>query len=508
MLSRQQQERGEETPRTLIGRDDTPASFSGWRSSAARHTEKRKRKGSPELRYPPGYMRNDQDDEESADLFLQPGIEPKIKKEPSASSSSTDIDGLYDDLGTLLDSSADQEYKRSKTHMSGRYLTRPMTPLKNNTAKKLGSPLISARGTRGLSQIRMKREAREHDEYLLPLVISQNSSLNNHPSSDNVTIYVDNPHRQFVVKLSDLNISPLIKSLVAHHPEDGWYVMSPMLSALNGDDFLPIGQYLTRREYDPTLINDGTTYARLEVQTSKRRLSDEVVRCAMIYANAQMLQLPGLMDLAFRKLKALENMELHHAFAILVVAEMIFHKADEGFKGYLVRYLADHFWDVVLAETTKIAEIMRDNEELAEGVFGRLSGRPDGEVKVEGVVKDEVHVKAEEGKVVKKEQENQHEHGDEAVLDGQDRGKNGTDDTLIKDDAGLNLAPITSEDSSTTQSKHPIIDELAQTEKEMLRTALRESDLEATEEDLTKILQDQSQFLEAYSPSGKVSTEI
>ena len=116
--------------------------------------------------------------------------------------------------------------------------------------------------------------------------------------------------------------------------------MSPMLSALGPDDFFPIGQYITHGEYDPTILDEDTAFVRLKGDLTGYERGVEVVRCGDIYNTAQMLELPGLQDLAFRKLKALEKSEPHQAFAILTVVETIFDKANEDFKKYLVQYLS------------------------------------------------------------------------------------------------------------------------------------------------------------------------
>lgn len=150
--------------------------------------------------------------------------------------------------------------------------------------------------------------------------------------------------------------------------------MSPLLSSINAQDFLPIGQYLERGEYNPNILDEGTEWVRLEEDTSHRQPGEEVVRCGTIYSLAQILELPGLQDLAFRKLKALAKQEPYQPRAILSVVERIFGTSDEDVRDYLVHYLAQKYWDIVLAEPVKVAEVMQANEDLSKGVFGLLSG--------------------------------------------------------------------------------------------------------------------------------------
>ena len=83
-----------------------------------------KRKGTPVFRYPPGYCNEELDDEEPDDLFL-----PKeIKREPMDSFSLDEVDALYDDADQPYRTSS-QSSKRSKLDVSGRFSTRPSTPL-------------------------------------------------------------------------------------------------------------------------------------------------------------------------------------------------------------------------------------------------------------------------------------------------------------------------------------------------------------------------------------------
>lgn len=264
-----------------------------------------------------------------------------------------------------------------------------------------------------------------------------------------------------------------------------------MLSALDPSDFLPIGQYLTRREYDPNILDDGTEFVRLEKELMGNERGAEVVRCGDMYITAQMLELPGLQDLAFRKLKALEKSEPHPAFAILTVVETIFDKANEDFKKYLVQYMADHYWDLVLAETIKVAEVMNENEELAQGVFGLLSGRAEVEVEVEG--EGEVR---EEKKAIEKEGE----MGISGEAKEQEAGKR-------KEQKTTTSSQDTPKDHSATKEDDTTKEGLVQTKEEMIKMAWRESDREATEEDRTKLMQEQPQFCEAYSPGARSSTQ-
>ena len=201
-----------------------------------------------------------------------------------------------------------------------------------------------------------------------------------------VIIYVDNPHKKFKVHRKGLDASPLLSKQLAHHPENGWYIMSPTLSSLDANDFQPVGEYIDRREYHPNILDDGTAHVRLEGDLSPDMLRDQVVRCGTVYQVALLLEMPGLQDLAFRKLKALAPH--HHPREILTVIELLFDGGGLEVCQYLIEHVAEHYYALVLAETEKLVQVMRANEGLAKKVFGILS-RDDGVKIEEGVVKEE-----------------------------------------------------------------------------------------------------------------------
>lgn len=203
-------------------------------------------------------------------------------------------------------------------------------------------------------------------------------------SPSTVVIYVGNPHKEFKVKRSGLDVSPFLSNLVTCHPENGWYIMSPVLSSLEAIDFQPIGEYIDRREYYPTILDDGTVHVRLEGDLNPEMLRYQVVRCGTIYDVAQTLEMPGLQHLVFRKLRALAPH--YQAVDILIVTELLFEVGSPEVRQYLTQHVADHYWSLVRAETERMVEVMVANEDLAKGVFGILSGRDD-KIKTE-VVKE------------------------------------------------------------------------------------------------------------------------
>ena len=112
----------------------TPGGVKKERLPAGRMSEGRKRKGTPQFKYPPGYHNEEVDDEESEHLFLprDNSAGPKIKQETNYSISSDEMDALYSGPDPPYLSSS-QSSKRSKLDFSGRFSLRPSTPLRAGT---------------------------------------------------------------------------------------------------------------------------------------------------------------------------------------------------------------------------------------------------------------------------------------------------------------------------------------------------------------------------------------
>ena len=179
--------------------------------------------------------------------------------------------------------------------------------------------------------------------------------------------------------------------MVAYHPDDGWYVMAPVLSQLNKMDFFPVGQYLERGEYDPNILDEGTDWVRLETNVSGQDAGGEVMRCATIYDIAGKLEIAGLHDLVFRKLKALAKNEPHQPSAILRAVDIVFKNAQPDMRQYLVEYLAEQFYDLMTEENILLVGVIKGNDELRKKVFRLLGGPPEMEIKneAEGKMKEE-----------------------------------------------------------------------------------------------------------------------
>ena len=304
------------------------------------------------------------------------------------------------------------------------------------------------------------------------------NAADNFSSSPNVvSIYVGNPHKIFKVQRNGLDASPLLSGLLRYRPEDGGYIMSPMLSLLKADEFKPIGEYIERREYDPNIVNDGTVHVRLEGGLDPEMLGDQIVRCGTIYELAKKLEMPGLQDLAFRKLKALEPH--FKPLQILTVLEVLFDIGSKAIRQYLTRFVANHYYMLVLEETEKIVEIMWTKEDLAKGVFEILSGR-DNEIKKENMKEEEKADAADENKEggnsielskgidETRKRKNAEEANPAAKLD--DANNEGSMNEENNGERGHQ--PNKNEDSDAA---------ISQREQDMIREAIRRSNEEQTE---------------------------
>lgn len=290
--------------------------------------------------------------------------------------------------------------------------------------------------------------------------------------------------------------------------------MSPMLSSIDATDFLPVGEYIDRREYHPNILDDGTVHVRLEGDLGPDLLRSQVVRCGTVYQVAKMLEMPGLEDLAFRKLQALAPH--HRPLEMLAVTERLFGIGGADVRRYLTEHVASHFWSLVLAETEKTAELMGADGDLAKGVFGLLSGLLDDKAKTE------------EEQAVKKEEEEEAAGGKDASSADNKKGKKAGEGKVGQsNDGGITSRSITARtlpraptasgnhenNKNNNNNKANNNECLSQAEKDMLKMALRhtsdddddeETSAAANEEakgeddDWVQLVQKQSDRFEAF----------
>ena len=152
---------------------------------------------------------------------------------------------------------------------------------------------------------------------------------------------------------------------------DEWYIMSPLLLGMDPLDFKPIAEYLDHSEYRPNLLDEYTDYARLENIETEEERSLIVVQCGILYGLARQIQLPGLQDLVFRKLKALAS---YPVLELLQITNLMYRGGPPAreVQEFLVNYIAEHFYTIWESESERLLETMRGNSNLALRVYQRL----------------------------------------------------------------------------------------------------------------------------------------
>ncbi|KAG8525825.1 uncharacterized protein KY384_000585 [Bacidia gigantensis] len=191
---------------------------------------------------------------------------------------------------------------------------------------------------------------------------------------DKVSIYVGEDRTKIQITRSNLECSPFLHRLMLRDPEEGWYVMSPFLSKLEPEEFLPVAAYLETHEYHPKLLGYLTDYARLELEFTSEERGDEILRCGKIYSIARMMEMEGLQSLTYGKIKALTmSGDPFPPVAVLRLAQKTFQSATPDLRQYLIDFFASHYWDLVRHHTEEMVQVMQ-NSDLANPVFGLLAG--------------------------------------------------------------------------------------------------------------------------------------
>lgn len=198
--------------------------------------------------------------------------------------------------------------------------------------------------------------------------------------SSKVAIYIDNPWKIFIVPLESIPASPLFQRELRNDPVSGNRIMSPLLSNISKHHFQSVAEYLMHSEYYPPILDKDTPTARLENIVTEQEYRDEMLRCGAIYCISRDLEMPELGSLVIQKLETLEEAGGLAREFVTVVRE-VFRSADSGaldtdddVQWWLTNRVADRFWELVLAETELLVEVLTEHKELAKGVFRILSG--------------------------------------------------------------------------------------------------------------------------------------
>ena len=213
------------------------------------------------------------------------------------------------------------------------------------------------------------------------------------------SIYIGNPYKIFPVKLSSLQQSPLLQGSLKSQGNE-FYIMNPILSDLDAQQFVSIAEYLNHSEYSPKLLERGTIDERLENVSSKKMRSDVLVQCGLLYKLAGKLQLPQMQDLCFQKLKAIKNPPVPE---LLTVVRLLFpngHNADDLIHDYVVSYFSEHYYEIWEAESDEFLAVLKEYRGLARSVHERMGRAPKVKVEVTEIKKKD---KVEKKPSIKKE---------------------------------------------------------------------------------------------------------
>ena len=145
-----------------------------------------------------------------------------------------------------------------------------------------------------------------------------------------VKIYVDNPYVIYSVKSSSLDdASPLLASHYQDNNSDP-YIWTPWLSAISGDDFRPVAEFVESGKYHPYIIDAGTDRAHLAGVSKVQDQKLEVLRCGVVYTLARQFNMPKLQSLVISKLKTLEP---YPADELIAITELAFGTGLDGEDG-------------------------------------------------------------------------------------------------------------------------------------------------------------------------------
>ncbi|KAL8643839.1 MAG: hypothetical protein Q9226_008089 [Calogaya cf. arnoldii] len=209
-----------------------------------------------------------------------------------------------------------------------------------------------------------------------------------------VKIYVDNPYVIYNVKSSSLaEASPLLASHYQDNNSDP-YIWTPWLSAISGDDFRPVAEFVESGEYHPYIIDAGTDRAHLAGVSKVQDQKMELLRCGVVYTLARQFKMPKLQALVISKLKTLEPYPAEELIAITALAFGSGLGGEDGLDKLVVDYIVDHYYSLANEATSRFTQLLRDNGDLSNQVFAMMASkhRPkpeasDREPKVEAVAR-------------------------------------------------------------------------------------------------------------------------
>ena len=188
-----------------------------------------------------------------------------------------------------------------------------------------------------------------------------------------VRIFVGNPYRDFIVRRVGVEQSALLRDMIKYQNNEA-YIMSPVLADLLPSHFESVSEYLDHGEYKPNLLDEGSKYARLEMVETPNQSFEAIIQCGHLYTISGQLELPRLQNLVIRKFKALLPYTAEDFLLITKLFYCFGPPSDGSLHDFIVKYAADHFYELWGAASKPFMELLELHESLARDIYRRLGG--------------------------------------------------------------------------------------------------------------------------------------
>ena len=166
--------------------------------------------------------------------------------------------------------------------------------------------------------------------------------------------------------------STVLEMLLSHDPDEGWFIVSPLLLTLPVGPFVAVAEFLDAGEYSPYLLQNYRIDIGLQDITTPCAKATQILSSAMVYHAAGKLQLRPLQDLALRKLRVLSP---YPAAELLTVVDLIFMNVgaqnDVDIRQHLIKHLAENYENLQKHEPRRFRDLMARFPDLDVSVTAR-----------------------------------------------------------------------------------------------------------------------------------------
>ena len=254
----------------------------------------------------------------------------KSTKEDSQSLFFTDTndDGINGDDSNIESSDAESLFRKKKKTLTSSRASRPMPT-------RVAAPRRQQLRTSG-PQIAMSRsgipihrsESTSTTRPALSVTPSTPNTSSSTPSAsddvkiktekdedgniiDLVKVYIGMQNKTFMISETAIAQSPVLPTLTTKEPGEPPYIMNPILTKIDANDFSAVAQFFDKSEFKPLFIPgpfDPETPVQgtggLEGMTTSQQDADQILRLGRLYALAHKLKLPQMQALIRKKLIA------------------------------------------------------------------------------------------------------------------------------------------------------------------------------------------------------------